>query len=201
VAGRLVLVRHGETEWSKSGQHTGRTDLPLTENGRQQALQIGSRLRKCRFGLVLSSPRLRARQTCELAGFGGQVQIADDLAEWDYGDYEGRRTADIRVERPGWLLWDDDAPGGETAEQVGARADRVIARVREADGDALAFAHGHILRVLTARWLDQSPRAGRLYALDAGTISTLGWEREVAVITLWNEHPSGDLVCDPAPVA
>lgn len=199
MAGRLVLVRHGETEWSRSGQHTGRTDIPLNDEGRRQAMLVGSRLRKCRFDLVLSSPRSRALETCDLAGFRDQVEVTDDLAEWDYGEYEGVRTADIRVERPGWLLWDDDAPGGETAEQVSARADRVIARVRSIEGDALAFSHGHLLRVLAARWLGQDGRAGRYYALDAGTISTLGWEREVAVITLWNEDPSGDVMCDVSP--
>jgi probable phosphoglycerate mutase len=198
MASRFVLVRHGETEWSRSGQHTSRTDLPLNEEGRRQAMLVGSRLRKCRFDLVLSSSRARALETCELAGFRDQVEITDDLAEWDYGDYEGRRTVDIRAERPGWLLWDDDAPGGETAEQVSARADRIIARVRSTDGDALAFSHGHILRVLAARWLGQNGRDGRYYALNAGTISTLGSEREVPVITLWNEDPSGDVLCDPS---
>jgi len=182
----VVLVRHGETEWSRAGKHTGRSDVPLTELGRDQARAVGEALRGRHFALVLTSPLARAAETCGVAGFGDRAEKRDDLMEWDYGAYEGRTTPEIREERPGWLLWNDGVPGGETIVEVGARADRVIAELREADGDALLFAHGHVLRVLTARWLGLEPDAGRLFALDAATLSTLGYEHETAVLRLWN---------------
>jgi probable phosphoglycerate mutase len=182
----VVLVRHGETEWSRTGKHTGRTDVPLSETGRRQAEATGAALRSRQFALVLTSPLQRAAQTAVLAGFRDAVED-DDLREWDYGAYEGRTTPEIRDERPGWTLWKDGVPDGETAAHVGARADRVIAQVRAVDGDVGLFAHGHILRVLTARWLGLDAADGRLFALDTATISVLGHERETAVIRLWNE--------------
>jgi broad specificity phosphatase PhoE len=187
-AQEVVLVRHGETEWSRSGQHTGRTDIPLTDEGRLQAEAVGAALRGRTFAIVLTSPLQRAAETCRIAGFGDVVSVRDDLREWDYGEYEGLKTVDIRRERPGWTLWYDGVPGGETAAEVAARADRVIAELRAADGDALVFAHGHFLRVLTARWLGLEPEAGRLFALDPATVSVLGYERETAVVRLWNER-------------
>ena len=182
----VVLVRHGETEWSRDGRHTGRTDVPLTELGREEAIRVGLALRPRRFALVLTSPLSRAFETCRLAGFGDEAQVRDDLVEWDYGAYEGRTTNEIREERPGWTLWDDGVIGGETAEQVGARADRVIAELRATTGDAAVFAHGHLLRVLTARWLALQPTGGALLALDPATMSVLGYERERAVVHSWN---------------
>jgi broad specificity phosphatase PhoE len=187
--GEVVLVRHGPTEWSQSGRHTGRTDVPLTDAGRAEATALGRRLARRRFALVLTSPLRRAADTCRLAlGPDQPVEVDDDLVEWDYGEYEGRRTDEIRAERPGWLLWTDGCPGGETAAQVGERADRVVARLRgaPAGGDAAVFAHGHLLRVLAARWLGLPAVGGRLLALDPVTLSVLGWEREVAVVRLWN---------------
>ena len=181
-----MLVRHGETEWSRAGKHTGRSDVPLTELGRDQARAVGEALRGRHFALVLTSPLARAAETCGLAGFGDRAEKRDDLMEWDYGAYEGRTTPEIREERPDWLLWNDGVPGGEAIAEVGGRADRVIAELREADGDALLFAHGHVLRVLTARWLGLEPDAGRLFALDPATLSTLGYEHETAVLRLWN---------------
>ncbi len=182
------MVRHGETEWSRSGAHTSFTDLPLTDEGRRRAEAIGEALRGRRFALVLTSPLARARETCELAGFGGQAQIEPNLAEWNYGDYEGRTTADIRKERPGWSLWRDGAPNGEPVAHAGERADAVIARC---DGDTLLFAHGHLLRIMAARWLGLPADAGRLFALGTGTISVLGHEREIRVIDRWNLDPAG----------
>jgi broad specificity phosphatase PhoE len=185
----VVLVRHGETEWSRTGQHTGSTDIPLTDRGREQAAALGAALRDRRFELVLTSPLERAWETCRLAGFGDVVQPREGLVEWDYGAYEGRTTPEIREERPGWTLWRDGVPGGETDDQVGARTDRVIDELRSLSGDAAVFAHGHVLRVLAARWLGLEPTAGRLFALDTATISVLGYERETAVIRVWNESP------------
>jgi broad specificity phosphatase PhoE len=189
-AQEVVLVRHGETEWSRSGQHTGNIDIPLTEAGRRAAEALGAPLRAHTFALVLTSPLQRAAETCRLAGFGGVALTRDELKEWDYGAYEGRKTVDIRKERPGWTLWREGVPDGETALAVGIRADRVVAELRAADGDALVFAHGHLLRVLAARWIGLEPEAGRLFALDPATISVLGYERENAVIRLWNA-PAG----------
>jgi broad specificity phosphatase PhoE len=186
----LVLVRHGETEWSRAGRHTGRTDVPLTDAGRKQAAALGASLRGREFALVLTSPLSRASETCRLAGLGEVAQERADLMEWDYGAYEGLTTPEIREERPGWTLWRDGVPGGETSEEVGARVDRVIAELRAAGGDAAIFAHGHLLRVLAARWLGLDPGDGRLFALDTATIGVLGYERETAVIRLWNSKPA-----------
>jgi broad specificity phosphatase PhoE len=185
MAREIWLIRHGETEWSRSGAHTGRTDIPLTENGRQQAAQLGKYLARRRFALVLSSPLRRARETCELTGLS-PVEESSDLREWDYGDFEGRTTAEIRHERPDWSLWVDGVPNGESIEQTGARADRVIERVLPVDGDVALFAHGHILRILAARWIGQPPAAGRQLALGTASLSTLGYERETRVVLLWN---------------
>jgi len=184
---RLVVVRHGETEWSLSGRHTGRTDLPLLEEGRLEALEIGRRLAGHEFALVLSSPLRRARETCEIAGFGSRAQPCDDLHEWDYGEYEGRTTDEIRAVRPGWSLWDDGVPAGETVADVAERADRVIASARAQAGDVLAFAHAHVLRVLGARWVGLPGIAGALFSLAPATLSVLGWERDVPVVNRWND--------------
>jgi broad specificity phosphatase PhoE len=189
----IVLVRHGETEWSRAGRHTGRTDVPLTDAGREQAAALGASLRGREFALVLTSPLSRALETCRLAGLGEVAQERADLQEWDYGAYEGRTTPEIREERPGWTLWRDGVPGGETSAEVGTRADRLIAEVRSAGGDAAIFAHGHLLRVLAARWLGLEPAAGRLLALDTATIGVLGYERETGVIRLWNSRPPPEL--------
>ena len=186
-AHEVILVRHGETEWSRTGKHTGSTDIPLTERGRRQAQAVGAALRDRDFALVLTSPLGRALETCRLAGFGERAVQRDELMEWDYGTYEGRTTAEVREERPGWTLWRDGVPEGETVEQVGERVDRVLDDLRPLDGDALLFAHGHVLRILTAGWLELDPGAGRLFALDPATISALGYERETAVIRLWNK--------------
>jgi probable phosphoglycerate mutase len=183
----IWLFRHGETEWSRSGQHTGRTDLPLIDEGRRRAEALGRNLAGRRFALVLSSPLVRALDTCRLAGYGDQVQLTDDLLEWDYGAYEGRRTADIRKERPGWLLWKDGVPGGETVEQVGARAQAVIERAVAADGDVALFSHGHILRVLGACWLGLAPVGGQLFALGTAALCRLGYEHDYRVIHVWNQ--------------
>ncbi|TML01226.1 MAG: histidine phosphatase family protein [Actinobacteria bacterium] len=182
----VVLVRHGETEWSADGRHTGRTDIPLTDEGRRQATALGGCLKEWTFALVLASPLQRATETCRLAGLGGAMQIRGDLREWDYGEFEGRTTADIRTARPGWTVWTDGVPGGETAHQVGRRADRMIAEARAATGEVALFSHGHILRVLAARWIDLAPDRGRSLALETATISVLGYERETSVITRWN---------------
>jgi broad specificity phosphatase PhoE len=181
------LVRHGETEWSRTGRHTGRTDIPLTDAGRRQALDVRSKLEGHVFARVLSSPRSRALDTARLAGFGDVVEVDPDLAEWDYGAWEGLTTPQIRETIPGWTIWPDGARNGETPAQVAARCDRVIARVRAAKGDVLLFGHGHLLRVLTARWLELAPREGRHFALATATVSVLGWERETPVIERWNE--------------
>ncbi|TML92926.1 MAG: histidine phosphatase family protein [Actinobacteria bacterium] len=182
----VVLVRHGETEWTRSGRHTGRTDIPLTERGREQAQRIGRVLRDRRFALVLASPLSRALETCRLAGFGEHAELTDDLLEWDYGDYEGRRTDDIRVTRPRWSLWSDGVPGGETADDVAARVDRLVARARAAGGSVALFAHAHVLRVLTARWLGLGPEGGGLFVMAPAAVSMLGYEREASVIRRWN---------------
>ena len=182
----IVVVRHGETEWSLSGRHTGRTDVPLTDRGRERAKALAGRLATRQFALVLCSPLLRARQTCELAGFGEAMELCEDLHEWDYGDYEGLTTPEIRERDPGWVLWRDGCPGGETPAQVGARADQALERLRAAGGDAIAFAHGHILRVVAARWIGMEPAAGARFALGAGAVSALGFERETEVLARWN---------------
>ena len=185
----VYLARHGETAWSVSGQHTGRTDLPLTPQGEANARALGERLRGLTFSLVLTSPLQRARRTCELAGFG-QVAIADaDLAEWDYGDYEGKRTAEIIASRPGWQLFRDGCPNGESADQVGARADRAIARARAASGGVLMFSSAHILRVLGARWLGLPASGGRYFILGTASLSVVGYEHDMteSVIKFWND--------------
>jgi probable phosphoglycerate mutase len=190
MAQGIWLIRHGETEWSRSGAHTGRTDLPLTAAGRDNAAAIGRWLKGRAFALVLTSPMERARDTCRLAGYGDAAQVDPNLCEWDYGDYEGRTTPDIQMERPGWSLWRDGVPNGETIAQVAARAEAVLARALAADGDTALFAHGHILRILTARWLQLDPRCGSLFALSTASVSTLGYERETRVISCWNLLPS-----------
>jgi broad specificity phosphatase PhoE len=182
----IVLIRHGETEWSLNGKHTSSTDLELTENGRKRAEPLGALLASREFALVLCSPLRRARETCQIAGFGDRAQLCDDLVEWQYGEYEGLTTPQIREQRPGWNLWRDGCPGGEQPDQIGARVDRVIARMREAGGDCLAFAHGHVLRVLTARWLGFGVSGGARFALSPGTVSTLGYERDTEVVLSWN---------------
>jgi probable phosphoglycerate mutase len=182
----LWLIRHGETEWSLSGAHTGRTDLALTAAGEQKAAKIADKLAGQQFGLVLVSPLQRARRTCELAGYGAPAQIEPNLLEWNYGDYEGLTTADIRRSRPGWYLFRDGVPNGETIEQVADRARRVVERATAVEGDAALFAHGHILRILAACWLGLPPVDAKLLALSTASVSTLGYEHETRVITRWN---------------
>jgi len=183
----VMLVRHGETEWSRSGQHTSRTDLPLLEDGCADAEALGRRLAAQSFALVMSSPLVRAYDTARLAGLGDALEITDDLVELGYGDYEGRTTPDIREERPGWDLWRDGSPGGEPLDAAAERVDRVIARTDEADGDVALFGHGHILRILGARWLGQPPEAASGLALSTASLCILGYERERRVIWLWND--------------
>jgi probable phosphoglycerate mutase len=185
----LVLARHGETEWSRTGKHTGRTDVPLTEEGRVQAELLATSLAGIAFERVYTSPLSRAADTCRLAGLGEACEVRDELLEWDYGDYEGRTTAEIREERPDWLLWRDGCPAGESAAEVGARVDRLLAELDGVAGAVALFAHGHLLRVLAARWLGLPPEDGGLLRLDTATVSVLGWEREVAVVRRWNVPP------------
>jgi probable phosphoglycerate mutase len=191
----IWLIRHGETEWSKSGAHTGRTDIPLTPEGERHAAGIGRYLAGRPFALVLTSPLARARETCRLAGYGAVAQIEPDLCEWDYGAYEGRTSAEIRQSVPDWTIWTSPVPGGETIQQVAERARRVIARANAVAGagDVALFAHGHLLRILTACWLDLAPDAGRLFALGTASVSVLGYERENRVISRWNlsTEPAG----------
>jgi broad specificity phosphatase PhoE len=184
-----VLVRHGETEWSRTGRHTGRTDLPLTDAGRRNAEVLRASLSARPFALVLTSPLSRAVETCRLAGLGDSAETREELLEWDYGDYEGLTTAEIRERRPDWNLWRDGCPGGESPDDVAARVDRVIAEVRRADGDVALFAHGHVLRVLAARWIELGPEGGARLVLATATLSVLGWERETAAVRLWNAPP------------
>ena len=184
----LWLIRHGETAWSLSGKHTGRTDVPLTPRGIMEAEKLGRRLASKPFALVLTSPLSRARETCRLTGRLAQAQIEEGLREWDYGFAEGRTTVEIQKEAPGWSIWTGAVPGGETLEQVGARADRVLARVSEVNGAVALFAHGHVLRILAARWLRLPPLFGRYLALDAPSLSMLGHEREFPVVRFWNER-------------
>jgi probable phosphoglycerate mutase len=190
---RLVLVRHGETEWSRSGRHTGRTDVPLSEEGRAQADRIGHALRGRTFSHVLSSPLERAVETCRIAGFGDRAELVDDLMEWDYGIYEGRTRVEIAAEIPGWTIWRAPIPGGESLGAVGRRADRVIAKTLPLGGDILVFAHGHILRILAARWIEQPPVLGSRLELATATVSELGWEQERRVIERWNSLPPASL--------
>ena len=183
---QIWLVRHGETEWTLSGQHTSRTDIPLTPAGQHQARALGRLLAGRPFALVLTSPLGRARETCRLAGYGDVAQVTDDLHEWNYGIFEGRTTAAVRVEQPGWSIWTSPIPEGESVEQVGERARRVIDRAAAAGGDVAFFAHAHILRILAACWIGQPPVDGRLFALGTASISILGYERETRVISAWN---------------
>jgi probable phosphoglycerate mutase len=182
----LWLIRHGETAWSLTGAHTSRTDIPLTARGRECATAIRDYLHHWDFSLVLTSPKQRAQETCHIAGYGDRVQVDPDLSEWDYGEYEGRTTADIRKEKPGWSVWDDDPPGGETIVQVAARTQRVIDRCTAAGGKAALFSHAHILRILASTWIGKPPHFGRRLALGTGSVSTLGFEREARVIETWN---------------
>jgi probable phosphoglycerate mutase len=182
----IVLLRHGATEWSASGQHTSRTDLPLTQEGRERAIALGSELRGLEWGIVLSSPLRRAKETCELAGLGREMAVDEDLREWDYGEYEGLTTAQIREHHPNWSLWRDGCPGGESPDQVQQRADRVLELLRRIDGDCAVFAHGHILRVMGARWVGQPVEFGARLALFAGALSRLDFERETEVLGQWN---------------
>jgi broad specificity phosphatase PhoE len=182
----IYLIRHGETEWSLTGQHTGITDIPLTENGRTLAKRLEPTLARQNFVMVLTSPLKRARDTCELSGLGAAAQIDDDLVEWDYGEYEGLTSREIRDKAPGWLLFNDGCPGGETPEQVGDRADRIIARARVELGNVVLFAHGHLLRVVAARWLGFAASAGRHFLLDTGTINILSYYQGIPAIKEWN---------------
>jgi probable phosphoglycerate mutase len=185
----VYLARHGETAWSLTGQHTGRTDLPLTERGERNARRLGERLRGLAFAKILTSPLQRASRTCELAGFGAAAEADRDLVEWNYGNYEGRRSAEIRVERPDWQLFRDGCPGGESPAEVAARADRAVARVRAIVGDVLLFSSAHFLRVFTARWLGLEAAAGRCFVLSTASLSVLGYEHSKSqpVIRLWND--------------
>jgi broad specificity phosphatase PhoE len=187
AAGEVVLVRHAETEWGLDGRHTGLTDIPLTDAGRATAKALAGELHAWRFERVLVSPLRRARETCELCGLGDRAEVCDALHEWDYGDYEGLTTAQIHERRPGWNLWRDGCPGGENADQVGARAERVIAALDASRGPAAAFSHGHMLRVLGARWIELEPAGGARLGLSAGAISVLGYERETRILARWND--------------
>lgn len=185
----VYLARHGETEWSLSGRHTGLTDLPLTARGEQGARQLGKRLAGLEFAGVFTSPLQRAAETCRLAGFGEAAEVVPDLVEWNYGKYEGLRTTEIHAERPDWQLFRDGCPDGETPSQVGARADRIIDRCRKANGNALVFSSGHILRVVAARWLGLTPGAGQYFILGTASVSVLGYEHNMSepAIRLWND--------------
>ena len=180
------VVRHGQTEWSRDGRHTGTTDIPLTPEGEAQARAAGAVLAGLDPALVLTSPLERARRTCELAGLGGAAVVDPDLHEWDYGDWEGITTATIRETVPGWTIWSGPWPGGETPDEVAARADRVIERALTSPGPVVLFSHGHFLRVLTARWCDLDPREGRRFLLDPATVGILGWEHGMRAVARWN---------------
>ncbi len=185
---RLFVIRHGATEWSRSGQHTGHTDIPLLPEGEAQARATGQLLADHEFALVLTSPLQRARRTCELAGLADQAEVEPNLIEWDYGDYEGITSAEIHQTAPGWTVWTGAVPGGETIHQLAARADAVIKRALATDGDTIVFAHGHILRLLTARWCELDPAEGRRFVLDPATLCVLGWEHECRAILQWNNR-------------
>jgi broad specificity phosphatase PhoE len=182
----LWLIRHGETEWSLSGQHTSRTDIPLTDHGRQRAVEIRDYLESRQFSLVLTSPRQRAQQTCRIGGFGDIAQVDEDLSEWDYGHYEGRTTADIRKDQPGWSIWDGTPPGGESLDQVASRCQKIIDRSLAAGGKVALFSHAHFLRILAATWIGLPPKSGSLFVLGTGSVSTLSFERKTRVIQTWN---------------
>jgi probable phosphoglycerate mutase len=183
---QLFCVRHGETEWSLSGQHTGVTDIPLTENGRQVAKRLAAPLARQSFALVLVSPLQRARETCALAGLGEKAIVDPDLAEWNYGTYEGITSAEIHEKDPGWMVFRDGSPGGETPAEVGVRVDRVIARALSENGDVALFAHGHVLRTLAARWIELPPEEGQRFLLDTGTLGILGFYRDARAVRVWN---------------
>ncbi len=183
---QLWLIRHGETEWSLSGAHTSRTDIPLTARGEERAEKIRDYLAHRAFSLVLTSPLQRARETCRVAGYSAVAQVDENLREWNYGVFEGRTTADIRKEQPDWSIWNSPVPQGETVEQVAARTQKVIDRAIQCGGEVALFAHAHVLRILAATWLGLPPRAGSLLALGTGSVSTLGFERETRVISTWN---------------
>ena len=185
---RLFVIRHGATEWSRSGQHTGHTDIPLLPEGEAQARATGALLAEHQFALVLTSPLQRARRTCELVGLGAEAEVEPNLIEWDYGDYEGITSAQIHDTVPGWTVWTGAVPGGETIAQVAARADAVIERALTAEGDSIVFAHGHILRLLTARWCQLDPVEGRRFVLDPATLCVLGWEHQSRAILQWNNR-------------
>ncbi len=187
----VFAIRHGETEWSLNGRHTGTTDIPLTDNGRRLAKLLRQAVSRRTFALVLVSPLQRARETCELAGLGARAMVEPDLVEWNYGSYEGLTPTEIARQAPGWLVFRDGCPGGETPEQVGARADRVIARVRAVEGDVALFAHGHVLRVLVARWLGLPPAAGQHFVLDTGTLSLLAHYHDIPALKTWNAPVRG----------
>lgn len=187
AANRVVLVRHGETAWSQEGRHTGISDIPLNDRGRAEASALQPVLAGQKFQLVLTSPLQRARETCRLAGFGDRAQLRPDLAEWDYGRYDGLTSAEIKLERPDWSLWRDGGPGGESPAVVARRADRVIAEIRSVAGDVIVFSHGHLLRVLAARWLGEAASTGRFYALQPAARSVLAYEHDQPVIELWNQ--------------
>jgi probable phosphoglycerate mutase len=195
VSQEIWLIRHGETEWSASGAHTGRTDIPLNERGRERARQLCAVFRDRAFSLVLTSPLQRATETCSLAGLADRAIIDPDLQEWDYGIFEGRKTSDIRKEIPQWTIWTASVENGESLAEVGARAERVIERISKAAGDVVLFAHGHIFRILTARWIGLPPEGGRLFGMDTATVNILGYEREQRVIRLWNR---GEWNCETA---
>jgi probable phosphoglycerate mutase len=185
----IYLARHGETAWTVTGQHTGLTDLPLTPRGEANARRLGERLKGCTFAKVFTSPLQRARRTCELAGFSSAAEVDPDVVEWNYGAYEGKTSAEIRQSRPDWQLFRDGVPGGESLVDIGARADRVIGRLRAVNGDVLLFSSGHFLRVLAARWLGLDPAAGRYFLLSTAALSILGYEHREAnpVVRLWND--------------
>jgi probable phosphoglycerate mutase len=182
----VVLVRHGETEWSREARHTGLTDVSLTAEGRRQAERLSDALAEWSFARVLSSPLSRALDTCRLAGYGDRAELSHAVLEWDYGEYEGETTARIRETRPGWNLWRDGCPGGETVADVSARVDPLVSELKESEGDVVLFAHGHVLRVLAARWVELAPEAGARLWLATATVSVLGFERETAVFRRWN---------------
>jgi probable phosphoglycerate mutase len=190
-ATQVVLVRHGRTEWTASGRHTGRTDVPLDDIGRAEAKAVADRLAGLHVARALSSPLFRARETASLAGFGDALEPRPELMEWDYGELEGLTTAEIRQRYPGWTIWSGPVPGGETAEQVGARADRILSEIASSGLTILVFSHGHFLRVLAARWLGLPPTDGRLFKLDTATVSVLGYEREQRVLMSWNQSCTG----------
>ena len=185
---QLLLVRHGETEWSRDGRHTGRTDLPLTERGVAEAERVRPLLEGFTLARVLSSPLERARETCRLAGLADRAETRDELLEWDYGEYEGRRSSEIHEERPDWVLWRDGCPGGERPEDVGARADHLLGELSGEPGDVAIFGHGHMLRVLATRWLELPPLAGARFALATATLSLLGWEHDWHTVRTWNSR-------------